>query len=1136
MLYCSPVSGGAKEHADDAGCESDGMPQAMNPGLHLHRGSRVEWLADRLAAQLDAEPLSHPLQPQQVVVAHPGLGRWLQQWLAERPNPGGGDGIAANLDFVLPGEWLQALMAALLEEPGLRAETYRPECLRWRLYELLPEIEAPELAHYLAADADPRRRFQLADHLAGLYAQYLPYRRDWVLDAQAGRERDWQARLWRRLREGILAPHRAERVDALLARLLEEAPARIRPVHVFGVNHLSPDVLAVFRACARWLPVHLYVPDPCREYWHDIVPERRLARAQAEAQEQYFEVGHPLLAALGRHGQAFLRQLEDLDAHYDARDPGDEADAGQASTLLSRLQDSLRRLQPELAAGEVAATDASLRVHGCHTRLRELEVLRDALLALLATHPDLDYRDIVVMAPDIAQYAPLVPAVFGEPGGDGTSTQLPYHLADRSLASRHPLLRAFLQLLALPSQRLSRSEVLGLLELPAVARRLGIGADGRDALARWLQRANAYWGLDAAMKAEFSGVPVDAHSLAFGRDRLFLGQIMGGADRCFDGVLPLEGVGGSDAEGLGALDRLLALLREGRQAMRGERPVADWESWLRDWIERLFQADPDDAEEDAALETLLQAVAGFGEESAQAGVDPLLPWAVVREALEQRLDRASPQQPWLGGGITFCGMVPARVIPFRVVCLLGLNDGEFPRPGAPSGLSLIERRPRPGDRDTRAEDRYLFLECLMSARQALHLSHLAAGATDGNPRNPAMPLAELLGFLDQAYGLEGDAPRPWRETHALQPFDARYFNAVEGGTRTQASYASALAPAAGVRGTGRPPPWIAFDAGIGPVAGEESLSLAELHGFWRDPSAYALSRLHAIWLAPLAEGEGEDCEPLTDRPDPRLGLPRRLLEACLREGAPPGEAPPDWLAASGLLPTGLARGAAWSKLREAVAPLFDWAREQGLVGAPAETLTVDLALEAGLRLQGRLVAPLVRAAPSPCLWRAVPGRGDVDDRDRLRLFIDYAAARLMRDAPLQVCLVHVGKRGVEEDSLVASWQTLGPAQLRTALVRLAHYLRLARRRPVPWLPKTSSIWAEHFDADPGRAGEHARQAWFGGAFSRGERDWRPPYAAWLLRGADPFDEADPAHAAFAEVAREVHALLRSAPDTEGCHD
>jgi exodeoxyribonuclease V gamma subunit len=1136
-----------------------------NPGgLIVHRGSRTERLADELAQQLEAQRPANPLAKQTVVVAHPGLQRWLLGRFAQRSGVHGGHGIAANYDMILPWQWFERAARRKLGDEALIGGAYRHEVLRWRLLLALPTLQAPQIASYLTGDDAPRRSFQLAEHLAGIYTQYLIYRPDWILDWEqhpARHHDNWQAVLWRQLQTSINRPHRARRSAALLDALRRDNdPTGDPPLHVFGVSHLPPDVLDALQALALHTPVHLYFPDPCREHWV-YLRSRRFLLARAEDPEAlYFEVGHPLLVALGRIAQDFCLTLDEAEA-IDERDPLDDAEPLPGETsLLARLQSSIRCMAPELVgesvrtqleAGDkvenvlpVLREDASLRVHACHTRLRELEVLKNALLRCLADDATLQHRDIVVMAPDISAYAPYLAAIFGEPAQyRADPLHLPWHLADVGLSRAHPLMSAFAQVLDLAESRFTVSEVLDFLDVPAVARRFAIDSSGREALERWLRRAHVAWGLDAQMKQQAGAAAVDANSWQFGFDRMYAGLIVGeNSDaELVDGILPLDGVSGNAVEALGQFDRMLGELRNARDEFSRSRPLDAWSHWLLELIDALFLIDPRDDAENSAIDSLRRLAAGLGAQATEVGIHVPLPWSVVREAVRGALDAVPERQAFLLGGVTFCGLVPQRSIPFRVVCLLGMNEGDFPRPAGDAGLNEILRQPRRGDRDTRSEDRYLFLEAMMAARDVLHISFVGEGVRDGKPRNPAAPLAELLQFLDEQHGLaqDGKIPRPWLIKHPLQPFDARYYERDARGLpkhdprlfsyerafldhpahskdlRFLTDGASADAPAPSSR---------------------NEISLAALKRFWRDPARDALLRSQGISLEALDQQAWPDREPLEPRLDRIERVEHRLLFDALAAGLDelPAE-PPAWLASGGMLAGGAIGTEAYATLRDSLHGLFDKARglfPDGIAQPSAQA--VDLDLGAGMRLTGVVDRVFHGADGHLLLFDLQPTRA-AGLREMLAFYIDWSALQLSHAGLTQAGLTQPGtlhgdyleptsnNRKARSSVLLEPMRAQSSAQLRHGLRRLIDAYLSAGQQPLLFFPRTAQAYALGKPDD--RLGK-AADAWEGDDFNHiGERDYAPGYAALLTRGLDLFDQHSTAHESFVAATELVCAVL-----------
>jgi exodeoxyribonuclease V gamma subunit len=482
-----------------------------------------------------------------------------------------------------------------------------------------------------------------------------------------------------------------------------------------------------------------------------------------------------------------------------------------------------------------------------------------------------------------------------------------------------------------------------------------------------------------------------------------------------------------------------------------------------------------------------------------------LPWSVVREALRGELERISERQPFLLGGVTFCGLVPQRSIPFRVVCLLGMNEGEFPRRGGDAGLNLMLERPRRGDRDTRCEDRYLFLEALMAARDHLHVSYIGEGVHDGKPRNPASPLAELLQFLDAQYGLDGDAPRPWLVRHPLQPFDARYFERSDPRLFSfDPAFATDAKSAQGAT-------FMDVQAAPPAAPATQEISLAWLKRFWRDPAKALLRDDAGVSLDALDAETWPDREPLKAKADAHDGIERQLLFAALAAGHPLlPPAAPDWLGRSGLLAAGAAGERAYANAR---------ARAQAALAAARDFLgdsvpcvrPVELDLD-GMRVVGSVDA-FRDAHGRVRLFGAKPANV-ARFNELLPFYFDFAALRLMLPDEVAADYVECKDGKARTPKLLATMLQQDRTQLRAGLQRLACAAVAASASGFLFPPRSAWEWA---NANTDRRTGAAREQWEGDDFHLGERSYAPGYAALLARGFDFSDVRSPAHARFVEA-------------------
>ncbi|MBT0959682.1 exodeoxyribonuclease V subunit gamma [Denitromonas sp. IR12] len=906
----------------------------------LVHGNHAEALRDLMVGWMQRYPLA-PLENEVILVQSNGIAQWLRLSLAADRHAGG-CGIAAALDFLLPSRFLwQAYRAVLGREAVPETSPFDKTRLVWRLMRLLPALmHAPAYAplqRFLDDDADLRKRFQLAERLADLFDQYQVYRADWLaawadgsdvlIDAGATRaplpdDQRWQAALWRAILDdvgGANTPNDSGRAAvhaAFMARARDwhgdARPAGLpRRVMVFGISSLPRQSLEVLAVLGRWTQVVMCVHNPCEHYWADIVAGKDLLRQSARRQARRAGMpealpddalhlyAHPLLAAWGKQGRDFIALLDEHDSaearehyarHFDAIgqriDLFSPPDTGH---LLGQLQDDIRALRP-LAESRATwpaldpARDTSLRFHVAHGPQREVEILHDQLLDAFNADPSLRPRDVIVMVPDIDAYAPHVQAVFGLLDTDD-ARHIPFSLADQGRRHADPLLNAVAQLLALPQSRLAVSELLDLIEVPALRARFGIDAADLPLLHRWIHGANIRWGLHAGHRASLD-LPAPAEAAApntwlFGLRRLLLGYAAGPDAGPWQGIEPHGDVGGLDAAVLGPLVQLLERIEQTWQALTTPADVPTWCARLRRLMADFFAAeDSDDALTLAQLDTALQR---WQDACDEAALTDALPVSVVGDDWLARLDEAGLAQRFFGGAVTFATLMPMRAIPFRQVCLLGMNDGDYPRTRIPMDFDLMGRDYRPGDRSRREDDRYLFLEALLSARERLTISWVGRSITDNTPRPPSVLVGQLRDHLATGWRLAGhDDPdallAALTTEHRLQPFSPDYFPPApnDAGHFTYAREWAADAPP-------RAP-----DTALAPIARETPLSLRELADFLRNPArAFFQQRLGVRFETD--DATSDDVEPFELDGLGHWALQAELIEAQARALAEGGD-------------------------------------------------------------------------------------------------------------------------------------------------------------------------------------------------------------------------------------------------------
>lgn len=1024
--------------------------------LQCYQSNLMEQLADWLVERL-AVPLADPLAPEVILVQNPAMARWLTQRIAETL------GIAANLEFPLPASFVWRIQQAWLPElpePG----PYDREGLRWgimaRLPALLPRSEFALLQRYLGTGDAEVRRYQLAGRIANLFDQYLVYRPDLLLGWQRGQlasghpDEPWQAGLWCALVEQGPGLHRAELFARFRQAVEQCAPSGPLPerVAVFGLSAIAPVQLHALDALARHAKVGLYLLNPCREYWADLVDERGQARrrarwrgGQADA-SALLEVGNPLLASLGQVGQTLVDQLLELGA-----DTSDQFVAPERTDLLSLVQGDILELrdrrQADPAGREpIDAGDRSIQIHACYSPLREVQVLHDQLRRCFDELPGLEPREVLVMAPDIALYAPYIEAVFGAAEGE---RRIPWSIADLG-SQDDPLSQALDHLLRLPEFRFEASGVLSLLEAPALARRFAIDEDALADIRRWVRETAIRWGLDGPMRAELGLPDEPANTWDAGLERLFLGYARSPDGGLRDGVPAYADIEGAEAEALGQLAALLEVLARWRRELAQPLDATGWVERINRLLAELFRPD---SEEESLMQQVRDALGDLRQRCQDAGYAEPLPLSLIRAELAGGRAATPTAGRFLAGGVTCCNMVPMRSIPFRVICLLGMNDGAFPRRDDRLGFDLMHAMPRVGDRSRRLDDRYLFLEALMSARELLYISYLGQGARNNGILAPSVVVSELLDYLALScrYAADEDFVRALVVRHPLQPFSHRYFDGVD--PRLLSYDPGWFAAAAGDREGTEP----RFIDGELPAEEGASLELDSLIRFLINPAAWFLRQRLGI-RGDETEEALEDEEPFQVDGLVQYDLRTRGLEALLR-----GEGDQGWRAlalATGDLPQGLSGELCLEELGQDLPGLAG--RILKHQAPPVDPLELDRELD-GVRLSGWLLGVTERGLLS---WRG----SDLKAKDRVRLWVRHLVlCWFWRGSDRSPQSVHVAK-----DQTLVLGQVSEPAALLSELLRA---WRQGQRVPLAFFPAAALAYVDALAKADDKALERAVKVW-----------------------------------------------------------
>ncbi|EMD1718814.1 exodeoxyribonuclease V subunit gamma [Providencia stuartii] len=763
--------------------------------FQVYHSNQLELLKELIAHLMENEPLSHPFEQEIILVQSPGMSQWLQIELAKR------FGIAANIYYPLPATFIWDMFRRVL--PDIPKESaYTKQAMTWKLMKILPEVidedEFEPLRHYLHNDLDKRKLHQLAGRVADLFDQYLVYRPQWIEKWQQnelidglGTNQLWQKRLWLRLVAytdslGQSPWHRANLYQSFIDKLSTTQGVRdALPKRIFicGISSLPPVYLQALNAIAEHTDIHLMFTNPCRYYWGDIHSHAFLAKLQKRKLHHYIdkheisrfkidehaqglfnaegeqELANPLLASWGKLGRDNLYFISQIDGANEISAFVDTA----RSCLLEHLQQDILDLENHAQLGTtltdyntsqnkrvLTLSDQSVTFHSCHSAQREVEVLQDKLLALFEQDPSLTPRDIIVMVSDIDSYTPFIQAVFGN---TASKRYIPFSISDRKALQAHPILQAFILLLDLPQSRFSTEQVLTLLEVSAFAARFDIDERELGLLRRWVNESGIRWGLDDDNVRALSLPVIGQNTWEFGLSRMLLGYAMDSRYGPWHDVLPYDESSGLAAQLAGKLALLVNTLKEWRTLLDVERTLDEWKEVCQQLIDSFFHVDGD---AELVLTLVTEQWHKIIQNAQGSGYDEQVPLRLIRDELAVCFDEEKISQRFLAGAINFCTLMPMRSVPFKVVCLLGMNDGIYPRTIPPLGFDLMAEKPARGDRKRRDDDRYLFLEALNSAAQQLYISYIGLSIQDNQVCNPSVLVTELLDYICQSFCLEGD--------------------------------------------------------------------------------------------------------------------------------------------------------------------------------------------------------------------------------------------------------------------------------------------------------------------------------------------------------------------------------------------
>ena len=823
--------------------------------LYIHTSHQLETLSLQFSVLMN-RPLAGVFTPEMVVVQNAGMARYLSMQLADT------NGISANIEYLFPAEFMWKLLRLVSPDIPEKSQC-TPDTMRFHIMDELSQNgeDYPELQHYITQQTtdhstlDEKATWDLSCQLSQVFDQYLFYRSDWIREWEAASPPpSWQARLWSRCVKDKRLIHWLNLQDQFKNNLQQidkhSLPERIS---FFSMSALSPGYIELIGELAHVTDIHFFLMNPCEDvYWGDLVSEKTRAK-QAQAHQAYAEVGHPLLASMGKQGRDFIHQLLETPTASIVPNSSSRVQP-QNKGVLHQLQDDIHSLSlPQRIKDYQADMDHSIRINACHTPMREVEVLYDQILDALENIENLSPADIVVMMPDVEKYAPYIDAIFSplaiSPRTNNHNTTkspkpvLPYSIADKSPSQLQSIIDTLLQVFELTDKRFDVESVFEIVTNYAIQAQFSLDQTAIEKCRDLAKSTNIRWGISAKERQK-AGLPdTDEHTWKYALDRLLLGYMMGDdashaslfpSNQALP-ILPYTDIEGSDMTMLASFKRFTDTLFSLSEWQQKHQTLQAWINDTQTLLQQLFSKKTD-------LSAILANLSEVESHANLADFKQTLSFTVFKTLLKNSLLGLRGQEKYLGHGITFCALVPMRSVPFKVVALLGMNDNEFPRQDKHVSFDLMKQASRSGDRSRRDEDRYLFLESLLATRTRLLISYMGQSIKDNTELPPSVLVSELLESLQKYTGI---SPEDWVCKHPLQAFSQQYFSHEDNSAiRHQASLFSYAEEYAQLHHRSETTSKSFIQQPLAPLAEEEKkVSLQALISFYQNPArAFLLKR------------------------------------------------------------------------------------------------------------------------------------------------------------------------------------------------------------------------------------------------------------------------------------------------------
>lgn len=722
-------------------------------GLSVVTSPFLDPLTDDLADRLGV-PLPDPFTTELVVVPNIGVRDWLQRELSGRLGSGRA-GIVANVRFMFVQQFLDIVFSAAGTSPVEPTDvaSWDIEHLTWVVHRAIDTIGRDSIP---GANAKPLTAARIVADLLDRYAVHRPsmlryWRNGRAIDAvepiqDLPDHMRWQQRVYAEVSRLVSRESPSDRLAGLEDVVRENGLSDAIPerVTLFGFSTVNATARGVLSAVATARDCRLYLLHPERSATSSGagVADRLVPRDHDLVDDS----GNPLLSRWGRPARETSRVLGGTWQHV--AEPAEPMSSDLARLRAAIVDDVPLSLAPVSdESPELTSGDGSIQVHACHGRVRQVEVLRDAILHVLEDDPSLTLDEIAIQCPDLVGFAPIIPAIFrsGQPAVQGATPPLDVSVADRVLTGENPYHDTFWSLLETGRSRCGVADVLTVLSCEPIRRRFEIDDDAMARLADWFDTLGVRFGLDTQHRRRWS-VPesIDVGTWDTALDRLFMGLAIP-APELFEGpggIVPHDDIAVTDVPTLARATEFLTRLRRLVLQLETAHTVEEWSKIFESIVEDFFDVSE---QRDFACRDLLDASDRLRRAADQAGVgaDESFEMDEISAILADLVVSSSSRPRFRSGAITVTELLPQQGVPYRVIALLGVSEEMFSGGGL-RGDDVLSLRPCLGDPMPSASGRLQLLNVLLATRDSVIITCDGADISNNKPIPLPVPIQELL--------------------------------------------------------------------------------------------------------------------------------------------------------------------------------------------------------------------------------------------------------------------------------------------------------------------------------------------------------------------------------------------------------